>query len=88
MGYPTRTSSVRVCHFATSAGRPRISSEPDLSLKFSAENGADGALGKTVEQAKAVRGASLLARDIVNSTQSKSKKMSVGTSFPLWKSRQ
>jgi hypothetical protein len=37
MGYPTRTSSVRVCHFATSAGRPRISLEPDLSLKFSAK---------------------------------------------------
>jgi hypothetical protein len=39
MGYPTRTSSVRVCHFATSAGRPRISLEPDLSLKFSLKNG-------------------------------------------------
>jgi len=34
MGYPTRTSSVRVCHFATSAGRLRVSVETDLSLKF------------------------------------------------------
>jgi hypothetical protein len=37
MGYPTRTSSVRVCHFATSAGRGRISLEPNLSLKFNVE---------------------------------------------------
>ncbi len=31
---PTRTSSVRVCHFATSAGRGSISPESDLSLKI------------------------------------------------------
>ncbi len=36
MDFSTRTSSVRVCHFATSAGRPRISPEENLSLKFSA----------------------------------------------------
>jgi hypothetical protein len=48
MGYPTRTSSVRVCHFATSAGRPRVSLKPDLSLKFSLKNGvgADFANGR------------------------------------------
>jgi len=34
MDFSTRTSSVRVCHFATSAGRPRISHEVNLSLKF------------------------------------------------------
>jgi hypothetical protein len=37
MGYPTRTSSVRVCHFATSAGRLRISLEQNLSLKFNSK---------------------------------------------------
>jgi hypothetical protein len=39
MDFSTRTSSVRVCHFATSAGRLRISPQLDLSLKFSVENG-------------------------------------------------
>ena len=34
MDFSTRTSSVRVCHFATSAGRGSISHEPNLSLKF------------------------------------------------------
>jgi len=37
MDFSTRTSSVRVCHFATSAGRGSISAELDLSLKFNVE---------------------------------------------------
>ena len=35
MDFSTRTSSVRVCHFATSAGRLTIDLATDLSLKFS-----------------------------------------------------
>ena len=34
MDFSTRTSSVRVCHFATSAGRVRIKPSFDLSLKL------------------------------------------------------
>jgi ADP-ribosylglycohydrolase len=34
MGYPTRTSSVRVCHFATSAGRVSIRTADALSRIF------------------------------------------------------
>jgi hypothetical protein len=43
MDFSTRTSSVRVCHFATSAGGVRISDQMNLSLKFKLES--DGVTG-------------------------------------------